>query len=353
MRRASTILVLMSFAAPARAADPDQAPAAQAPPVGYRDRSGVTELVFWQGVNGLLAGSFLGYAVTAGTVNEHCQTRYGPDMEYSDTCKDALARGGGINVLSLAAGIAVPLWVTRGRPVTTGDAILVNRATLIGAMHGYIIPFAAGLEPFRTGRTDYAVNVDESRWLAGLTFAGDLAGVGVGTYLATHMDMAPGTISLLGTLHSATFLAAMSVGSSFPDEVNQDDARLISSMSLLAADVALAVGISHIDRLDVGRNRVFWIDTGAVVGWLAGAGLGSVIAGNEERAVAIGGTLGMAGGIVLTYLSTREQEGWRRRAEPGKPPVVELQAPAVGWRPSMAGTPGRLHLSLDLLRGTF
>jgi hypothetical protein len=317
------------------------------------DRSGIGELVFWQGVNGLLAGSVLGYAVSAGQMDRHCRTKE-PDDSYSSACKDALGRAGGIAVVGLAAGVAVPLLATRGRDIKTADALLVNRATLIGAMHGYIIPFAAGLEPFDTKSVNYVVEVDESRWLAGLTFAGDVAGVGAGTYLARRFDPKPGTVSFLGTLHTATFIAAMSVGSSFPDEVKQNDMRLISSVSLGLADAALGVGLLYADRIDIGRNRVFWLDTGSMVGWLAGSGLAGIIAGSESRALSIGGALGMFLGVALSYWATSDSEPWRESApaEP-KPKLVELDAPALRMVPRPGPGQGRLDVSIDLLRGRF
>jgi hypothetical protein len=206
LAKASLVLALALSAPRARAA-----PDGLAPPDEFVDRSGLTELVFWQGVNGLLAGSVLGYAATAGQLDAHCRTTYGSDQHHSQACKDALGRGAGITIVGLAAGIGLPLLLTRGREVKTADALLVNRSTLIGAMHGYIIPFAAGLEPFNTKKIDYVVDVDESRWLAGATFAGDVVGAGVGTFLANRYDPTPGTVSFLGTLHSVPLGAKVHV----------------------------------------------------------------------------------------------------------------------------------------------
>ena len=326
------------------------APDGLAPPEGFADRSGITELVFWQGVNGLLAGSVLGYAVTAGQLHDACQTT---ETRHSQGCKDALGRSAGITVVGLAAGIGIPLLVTRGREVKTADTLLVNRSTLIGAMHGYIIPFAAGLDIFDTRRIDYVVNVDESRWLAGLTFAGDVAGIGVGTFLAHRYDPTPGQVSFLGTLHSATFIAALSVGSSFPDKVNQRDMRFISAVALGLADVALGIGVLYSDRIDIGRNRVFWLDTGAMVGWLAGGGVGSIIAGDKQRALSIGGALGMTAGIVFSYWATSGSESWRQARPTNSLKVVDLDAPGLQVLPTAGPTGRAMEVSLDLLRGRF
>lgn len=340
------VLALIAGAGNARAT-----PDGPSPPAGYMDRSGLGELVFWQGVNGLLAGSVLGYAVMAGQLDRHCRTTYGPDQKYSQACKDALGRGAGITVVGLAAGVSIPLLASRGRALKTGDALLVNRATLIGAMHGYVIPFAAGLEPFDTKRIDYVVDVDESRWLAGLTFAGDVVGTSIGSYLAYRYDPPPGKVSVLGTLHSATFIAAMSVGSSFPDEVKQRDLRLISSISLGLADVALAAGLLYADRIDIGRNRVFWLDTGSVLGWLAGGGIAGIIAGDENRALSIGSAVGMAAGIVAAYWATRGSEAWRRSTETAK--VVEIDGPGLRIVPVVDASGARVQTTVDILRGRF
>jgi hypothetical protein len=321
------------------------------PPFGYVDRSGLTELVFWQGVNGLLAGSILGYTVTAGQLDRHCRKTYGPNQEFNQPCKDAIARGAGITVVGLAAGVSLPLLLSHGRALKTGDALLVNRSTLIGAMHGYIIPFTAGLEPFDTKRIDYTVDVDESRWLAGLTFTGDLLGSVAGSYLAYRYDPPPGKVSFLGTLHSATFIAAMSVGSSFPDEVKQRDLRIISSVALGLADVALAVGLTYVDRIDIGRNRVFWLDTGSMVGYLAGSGIAGIVAGDENRALSIGGALGMTAGIIISYWATKGSEPWRESTKVAK--LVDFDGPGLRILPVANPNSGKLEISLDLLRGRF
>ena len=346
---AATLFVCLALSVRPARATPD----GLAPPEGFVDRSGVTELVFWQGVNGLLAGSVLAYAVTAGQLDHHCRRTYGPDMKHSQACKDAAGRGAGISVVGLATGIGLPLLLTRGRPVKTADALLVNRSTLIGAMHGYIIPFAAGLEPFDTKKIDYVVDVSESRWLAGIAFAGDVAGAGFGAFLANAYDPAPGKVSLLGTLHSATFIAAMSVGTSFPDKVDQRDLRLISALSLGLADAALGIGLLYSDRIDIGRNRVFWLDTGAMVGWLAGSGIGGIIAGDEARALSIGGAAGMTAGIILSYWATSNSESWRQARQDNRKQVVELDGPGLRVMPVARGGGHNLEVSLDLLRGRF
>jgi hypothetical protein len=268
-------------------------------------------------------------------------------MDHSSACKDARGRAGGIAALGLASGIAVPLLVTRGKDVHTGDVIVVNRSTLIGAMHGYIIPFAAGLDN---------KDLDDVRALSGLTFAGDLLGVGVGSYFAYRYDLSPGRASFIGTLHSATFLAAISIGNSIPDDITQRDERIITGVSLGLADLALGIGLSYLDRIDIGRHRVFWLDTGAIIGWIGGGGIGAIFGGNSKRAVAIGSTLGMAAGIVLTYWATDDSESWRRRHEPDPPAppraAVRLEPPMLRVEPEDITGRGP-RVAVDALRGSF
>ncbi|MDH5219386.1 MAG: STMP1 family protein, partial [Gammaproteobacteria bacterium] len=155
----------------------------------------------------------------------------------------------------------------------------------------------------------------EIQWSFGLTFAGDLLGVGAGVYLAQNYEPDPGFVSLLGTLHFTTFLAAGSIGSAFADELDQDTNRLISGTSLAIADVALAAAYYYRNEIDIDRNRVFWIDTGSMVGWIAGGGIGAIIAGTDQRAVSVGSTIGMATGIIATYWATRKTEDWRNRVD--------------------------------------
>jgi hypothetical protein len=337
-------VMLLLIAMPARPAAAEEL----TPPPGFRDRSGLTELVFWQGVNGLVAGGWLAYSISGGAIERECDTGdvAGMMMEASEACKDAVGRSSGIAALGLAAGIATPLLVTRGKDVRTGDVLLINRATFIGALHGYIVPFAAGLDNTQT---------DDRRVLAALAFTGDVLGVAGGTYLASRLDLTPGKVAFVGTLHSAVLLAALSVGNSFPDEVDQDDERIISGVSLGLADVALGIGIAYLDRIDIGRRRVFWLDTGGLVGWIGGAGFGALLGGSDERAVAIGSTVGLAAGLVLTYWATSDMESWRKRYQVGAL-SFELHPPGlrVEPEPGAGGDYGHgKRVTVDALRGSF
>ena len=318
------------------------------PPPGFRDRSGLTELVFWQGVNGVIAGSWLAYSIAGGAIERECDSgdMGSMMMEASEACKDAVGRSGGIAALGLAAGIATPLLVTRGKDVRTSDVILINRSTFLGALHGYIIPFAAGLDNTQT---------DDRRVLSALAFTGDVLGIAAGTYLASRLDLPPGKVSFVGTLHSATLLAALSVGNSIPDEIDQDDERLISGISLGLADVALGIGIAYLDRVDIGRRRVFWLDTGSLIGWIGGGGFGALLGGSDERAIAIGSTVGLAAGLVLTYWATSDMENWRHRYQVGAL-SFELHPPGLRVEPE-AGAGGNFgrgkRVTVDALRGSF
>jgi hypothetical protein len=327
----------LGVAAPTRAQDLQ-------PPPGFLDRSGLTELVFWQGVNGLLAGSALGYAVAGGAIDRECNSPTAmASEEVSEACQDAVGRSSGIALIGLAAGIATPLLVTRGKDVRTADVLLVNRSTLLGALHGYIVPFAAGLDN---------TSIDDQRVLSALTFTGDVLGVATGAYLAHRYELTPGKVAFVGTLHSATLLAALSVGNSIPDDIDQDDERIITGVSLGLADVALGIGIAYLDRVDIGRRRVFWLDTGSLIGWIGGGGFGALLGGSDERAVAIGSTVGLGVGLALTYWATSDMEEWRRRYTAG-PVSLELNPPALRVEPERGVPGGGRRVTVDALRGRF
>ncbi len=341
-----------AFGAPSAGGDPSSpeksAPEIR-PPAGFRDRSGFRELEFWQIVNGAVMGGMLATAVTADQVNKYCVN--GEDQNNSSKCRDALARSGGIATLGLASGIALPYWFTRDKPVTTADAITINRAALLGAMHGFIIPFAAGLKPL-TDEPGAKVNINNTRWLSGLTFAGDLAGISTGIYLTHTYAIDPGFASFAGTLHTTTFLAASSIGSSFYGKLTQNKNRVIAASSLAAADIALASALYHREEIDIGRNRVFWIDTGAMVGWIAGAGMGSIIGGANERTISIGATIGLAVGMYGTYISTKNTEDWRRRVD-FSVGAIHFSAPEFSVRP-MQNKHGDLEMAYSMnLYGSF
>ena len=279
---------------------------------------------------GAVVGGLLSTALTAGTIDKYCVD--GEDKNDSSKCRDAQARAGGIATVGFATGIALPYWLTRDKPVSTSDAITINRATMLGGMHGYIIPFAAGLKPLVDDPNIIEPDITELRWLSGLTAAGDLLGVGAGVYLTREYDIDPGFVSFVGTLHFTTFIAASSIGAAYVDKLDHDNNRMISATSLLAADIALATALYYRDEIDVGRNRVFWIDTGAMVGWIAGAGLGSIIGGENQRHISIGATIGLAAGIYGSYISTKNSEDWRRRVD-FKIGAIRIPAPSLSVRP--------------------
>ena len=321
-------------------------PDGPAPPPGYVDRSGLSELIFWQGVNGLIAGGFLGTALFGKTIQRECIEDDGTaatPVEQNKSCTAAVARGGAIPVVGLAAGLSLPFLLTRDKAVKTGDVILINRATMIGAMHGLILPFVAGADPS---------DPDDFLLTGGLAFTGDVAGLGLGVYLARIHDFDPGKMSFLGTLHFATFLAAISVGSSIPEHNSKDDQRIIEGLSLGLADVALLVALTQFDKIDIGRHRVFWLDTGGVIGMLGGTAMGALIGGDEERVVAIGGAVGMAAGLLLTYWSTTGDEKYRNRHE-FSVAGIDFDAPTVGLAPRQTQDGIELGLSFDVLRGRF
>jgi hypothetical protein len=317
-----------------------------APPLGYVDRSGLSELIFWQGVNGLFAGGFLGTALFGKTIEREClddDEVAGAPVEQNKSCTAALARGGAIPVVGLAAGVSLSFLLTRDKPVKTGDVILINRATMIGAMHGLMVPFIAGADPS---------DPDDFLLTGGFAFTGDVAGLGLGLYLASRHDFDPGKMSFLGTLHFATFLAAISVGSSFPEHNDKTDQRIIQGISLGLADAALVLALTQFDKIDIGRHRVFWLDTGAFIGMLGGTAMGALIGGDEERIAAIGGAAGMAAGLLLTYWSTKGDEKYRNRHE-FSVAGIDFDAPTVGLSPRQTQDGIGLGLSFDVLRGRF
>jgi hypothetical protein len=325
---------------------------AEVPGPDHLDRSGISELVFWQAVNGSISGTMLGYALFADDIRKHCDDRP-PEAERTPACSRAYGRAGGVNLLGLAAGISLPLLLTRGKPVPTSTAILINRSTMIGAMHGYIIPFAAGLKPFDPEDPSYELETSDARWLAGLTLAGDLAGLGTGALLSRRDPLPPGTLSFLGTLHMSVFFAGMTVGMSLPEDRDQDDMRVISAASLGLADVALAVALAYADRIDIGRNRVFWLDTGALLGALAGSAVGAIVSGNQSRPIAISSAIGMGAGMVLAYWGSEGTELWRRRVEPAPGVAIDLEAPALRLQPRADGADSGVSVALDLIKGRF
>jgi hypothetical protein len=154
-------------------------------------------------------------------------------------------------------------------------------------------------------------------------------------------------------LHMSVFFAGMTVGMSLPEDRDQDDMRVISAASLGLADVALAVALAYADRIDIGRNRVFWLDTGALLGALAGSAVGAIVSGNQSRPIAISSAIGMGAGMVLAYWGSEGTELWRRRVEPAPGVAIDLEAPALRLQPRADGADSGVSVALDLIKGRF
>jgi hypothetical protein len=144
----------------------------------------------------------------------------------------------------------------------------------------------------------------------------------------------------------------MSVGSSFPEHNDKTDQRIIQGVSLGLADAALVVALTQFNKIDIGRHRVFWLDTGGFIGMLGGTALGALIGGDEERVAAIGGAAGMTAGLLLTYWSTKGDEKYRNRHE-FSVAGIDFDAPTVGVVPTQTPAGLEMGLSFDVLRGRF
>jgi hypothetical protein len=280
--------------------------ALRAPP-GFKDRSGVQELVFGQSLNGYVFGYLLGLTVANPRT----------DQEYQDVGP----RIAGGSLLGLGAGLGGSLLATRGREVKTGDVEVINFASLEwGVTQGLLVPAIFG--------------ADEVRAYGASAMAFDAAGATAGILIARATDLSPGEASAVslgywvgGGMGLLTSLAAVDGG----DDVSDSELRVVAAATLVAGDAGLALAVASRRTLDMDRRRVQWLGFGAVVGAGAGLGMGLVIAPHEPQpALALAAAM-IPLGAVVAWLVTDDLDPYKRRVAPIDRAVVTVRDGNVRW----------------------
>lgn len=256
--------------APELAAETPAAPATAGATADRRsgDRSGRSRLVLASAIYGIWAG--VAFDILADVEDERSVVL--PPM------------------LGLAAGLAGSIYATRSGDVTAGQAWAVITGLDYGTYSGLLWSAATDADEERLFGTALATGV-----------AGGLIGV-----LAARFRPAQGSVELVrsGGLWGTAAAAMLALMSS-----NVSDT---GAFTLLAAgmDLGLLGGGLLATRVNVSRDRMLLIDTGAVTGLLFGLGTTWLIAGIDDnrQAVGAGGLAGLLAGIAIAVVLTQDMD---------------------------------------------
>ncbi len=227
-------------------------------------------------------------------------------------------------LIGMAAGLVLSLQLTSNEPVTTGQAWTIITGFDYGTINGAL--WAAAFDASSKGVVGTALTSGFAATAAGLAVAD-----------ATHPSA--GDIELVrsallwGGLAGFLSVAAFSPG---PD-LSGPHAALGSA---IAMDAGFVLGIGLARRLELSRNRVLVLDAGALAGGLTGLAVAWMASSDNgpSRRAWTGATLGgLAAGIVLAAIATRDMDRQRELAEDGPAaPAFWARSSRGHWGP---GTP--------------
>jgi hypothetical protein len=193
-------------------------------------------------------------------------------------------------IVGMAAGLTVSLAMTSGRHVTAGEAWTIVTGLDYGSVNGAL--WAAGLG-FGT------------KAIVGTSVATSFAAGAVGLAVADARSPSAGQIELCrsGLLWGA-------VGGWFGVLALAPDAsgRAAALTTAIAMDAGFLGGLGVARKVEVSRSRALIIDSGAVGGALFGVGVVWLAVGQTAghgSQLAGGGLVGLAGGILLAAIGTR------------------------------------------------
>jgi hypothetical protein len=212
-------------------------PTAPAPtaPAGP-DRDGRAELVLFSTLYGI-------YAAGA--------TAMAADVQNERVLASLLLAGGG-------AGLGTSLWLTRTGPISSGRADLVDSSAAWAGINGTVLGIL-GDANFRVA--------------AGISLASSAAGLTTAALLTRDGAPPSGTVAAANSGGIWGAMAGTWIAQALP---NQRFKPMLTGV-LLSADAGMVAGAWLGDRYRVSRQRAFLIDSGALVGFLAGAAATAIV----------------------------------------------------------------------------
>lgn len=193
-------------------------------------------------------------------------------------------------MLGLAAGLGASIYATRSGEITAGQAWAVITGLDYGTYSGLLWSAAADSDEERVFGTALATGV-----------AGGLIGV-----LAARFRPAQGSVELVrsGGLWGTATTAMLALMSS-----NISDTGVFTMLAA-GMDLGLLGGGLLATQVNVSRDRMLLIDTGAITGLLFGLGTTWLIAGIDDnrQAIGAGGLAGLLAGIAIAVVLTQDMD---------------------------------------------
>lgn len=193
-------------------------------------------------------------------------------------------------LLGGAAGLSAAILATQDG-ITPGHRGALNTGALWGA--------------FNAGMALLMIEPDDASNVGLALMGGQLAGLASGHLLWRYAKPTEGQVALTTTAGIWSAILASLAMSTLDIDVDNEDNIFLGVM--LAADAGLVIGGYLASRIpEVSRGRTFLLDTGGVVGGLAGAGTAVLIAGDDlasdtySAATLAGAVVGLAGAAYLS-----------------------------------------------------
>jgi hypothetical protein len=303
---------------------------------GWVDRSGYSELIYHSISEGTFVGVEAGLALT--DINDPASA-------------NRIALGG---LIGGAVGLAIPLLTATGE-VRTGDVVFMGVAHTLGMANGFLIPFTVQLAQCTASagcvidpslafiRIDFGVS-------AGLSLV-----AGAATLLVNQqLNLTPGQAEAIGGGAIWGAMLGFLVGLAVPEAVANSPA-LLTGLTIGGADAGALAAFLLRDFFDMDRSRIWFMDTGALVGVGAGWALAFFISPSSfnSTAVSIAGIAGAAAGWAVAYFATSGLDGYKQGAPPSAPAAARLDAPSIRPLVSLARGEHASGIQVDLIQGRF
>ncbi|HYV48441.1 MAG TPA: hypothetical protein VFA20_26460 [Myxococcaceae bacterium] len=306
---------------------------------GWVDRSGYPELIYHSVSEGTAVGVEIGFALA--------------DFNDPATANRVVLGG----ALGAAAGLAIPLLTAGSGEVRTGDVVFMGVAHTLGMFNGFFIPFTVQLAQCSASIGSGCFldpNLVSSRIDFGVSAALSL-GAGAATMLVNRqLNLSPGQAEAIGAGAfwgaAVGFLVAFAV----PDAIANQPA-LLTGLGIGGADGGALAAFLLRDFFDMDRSRIWFIDTGVVVGIGAGLALAFFISPGvfNSTAVSIAGIAGGAAGWAVAYFATGGLDGFKQGAPSDRPAAAALDAPTIHPLVSLARGERASGIQIDLIQGRF
>ena len=315
------LLALVSATTQAKTLEPREVP-----PEIYMDRAGLPELVLQSTATGFVVGPLLTFAIFDDNLRQSSGFLLGPTL-----------------------GVALPFLLNKDKPVHVAQASTYNFFQRSGLFNGLlltplILESNLNSDPSDLGNTAALV-------VSGFT----LTSTWLGTVLEPKLQLTPGQASALSSSYFIGAGTGIALYAAFAEGAGGP--RSVALTTLFTANgLSLATYFTR-DTFDIDRSRVIMMDIGAVVGGLAGAGLGFFIFGEDvgDKALILSSVAGVYGGLYLAYTLTGSFDNYKRSANQPTAGVITLESPSPMVLTSVDSERGTssLGFGLNILNGTW